>query len=400
MGFAVRLLHNVDLRQMREAIESFRKELRPGVVGLFYFAGHGLQVKGENYLVPIGARIAREQDVEFETVPVGRILGALEDAANEVNIVILDACRTNPFARHVRSFQRGLAATQAVTGSLIAYATAPGAVAADGAGRNGVYTTHLLHNMRLPGVPIEQVFKNVRIGVSRETHGQQIPWETSSLTGDFEFTRQEGPQVAMGDGAPPPATPQTSRQSSGSGSAPTTVTVELSSPTPGVTFQPRQRFPAIPGQKVKIAAAKQGYITAEKSLIVADHDMSEVLGPLQRHAELDQGEVERQQRQAEETERQSREAEQAKQAEQRQREQMLVAQGMKFIVKQEMLCITTQGSIVMGTTTLTGASSLSCEDAKRSLRAADEKRNACLPRWPDAKEGEKHWIGTASCPTP
>jgi hypothetical protein len=372
MGFAVRLLHNVDLRQMREAIESFRKELRPGVVGLFYFAGHGLQVKGENYLVPIGARIAREQDVEFETVAVGRILGALEDAANEVNIVILDACRTNPFARHVRSFQRGLAATQAVTGSLIAYATAPGAVAADGAGRNGVYTTHLLHNMRLPGVPIEQVFKNVRISVSRETHGQQIPWETSSLTGDFVFTRaadkpvQEGPQVAMGDGAPPPATPQTSRQSSGSGSAPTAV-----------TFQHQQRFQPLPGQKVKIAASE--------------------IGPLQRQAESDQRAVEPQQRQAEETERQRREVEQA---EQRQREQMLVAQGMKFIVKQEMLCITTQDSIVMGTTTLTGASSLSCEDAKRSLRAADEKRNACLPRWPDAKEGEKHWIGTASCPAP
>jgi uncharacterized caspase-like protein len=159
MGFVVMLLRDADLRHMRDAIEAFRRQLRPGVVGLFYFAGHGLQVKGENYLVPTGARIVREQDVEFETVPVGRILGAMEDAANDVNIVILDACRNNPFARSFRSAQRGLAVTQGITGSLIAYATAPGSVAADGTGRNGVYTTHLLHNMRLLEVPIEQVFK-------------------------------------------------------------------------------------------------------------------------------------------------------------------------------------------------------------------------------------------------
>lgn len=143
MGFAVTLLRDVDLRRMRAAIEIFRKELRPGVVGLFYFAGHGLQVKGENYLVPIGARIAREQDVEYETVQVGRILGAMEDAENGVNVIILDACRNNPFTRSFRSSQGGLAVTQAITGSLVAYATAPGSVAADGSGRNGVYTSHL-----------------------------------------------------------------------------------------------------------------------------------------------------------------------------------------------------------------------------------------------------------------
>jgi formylglycine-generating enzyme required for sulfatase activity len=137
--------------------------------------------------VPIGARIAREQDVEFETVDVRRILGAMEDAANGVNVIILDACRNNPFTRSFRSSQRGLAVTQAITGSLIAYATAPGSVAADGSGRNGVYTSHLLQNMRIPGVPIEQVFKNVRIGVMKETGGKQTPWESSSLTGNVTF---------------------------------------------------------------------------------------------------------------------------------------------------------------------------------------------------------------------
>ena len=182
MGFAVTPLLNADLRRMRDAIETFSKQLRPGVVGLFYFAGHELQVKGENYLVPIGARIARDQDVEFEAVHVGRVLGAMEAAENGVNIIILDACRNNPFARSVRSYQPGLAVAQAITGSLIAYATAPGSVAADGAGRNGVYTSHLLQNMRIPGVPIEQVFKNVRIGVMKETRNKQTPWESSSLT--------------------------------------------------------------------------------------------------------------------------------------------------------------------------------------------------------------------------
>jgi len=498
MGFAVTLLRDADLRRMRDAIETFRRQLRPGVVGLFYFAGHGLQVKGENYLVPIGARIAREQDVEFETMHVGRILGAMEDAANDVNVIILDACRNNPFARSFRAFQRGLAVTQAITGSLIAYATAPGSVAADGSGRNGVYTSHLLRTMRMPNVPIEQVFKNVRISVMQETNNKQTPWETSSLTGHFMFTsaaekpapgpisqlppmtgqavplgalpsltnlqaqveaqrqqvqaerqlleeerrrreeyqklqteqerlRQErerlqgggapkGPQVAVGGNPPPPATPQTLRHSIGRESAPTAVTVELSSPTPEVTFQPQQRFQEIPGKKVKITASKKGYVTAEKTIIVADHDMSEVLGPLQRQAELEQGEREGRKRQAEETERRRREAEQAdkehqrqaeeterqrreaEQAEQRKRENILVAQGMKFIVKRQFLCLSTQDSLVVGTVTLTGASSLSCEDARRTLIAEDEKKNDCAS--PYQKEGQKQWIGTGSCPAP
>jgi formylglycine-generating enzyme required for sulfatase activity len=199
MGFAVTLLRDADLRRMRAAIEIFRKELRPRVVGLFYFAGHGLQVKGENYLVPIGARIAREQDVEYETVQVGRILGAMEDAENGVNVIILDACRNNPFTRSFRSSQGGLAVTQAITGSLVAYATAPGSVAADGSGRNGVYTSHLLQNMRIPGVPIEQVFKNVRIGVMKETGNKQIPWETSSLTGNVIFRSTAENLTSLGE---------------------------------------------------------------------------------------------------------------------------------------------------------------------------------------------------------
>jgi hypothetical protein len=144
--------------------------------------------------------------------------------------------------------------------------------------------------------------------------------ESQKLQAEQEQLRQEqeklqgsgspkGPQVAVGVSPPPPATSKTLRNSTDIESAPATVTVELSSPTPGVTFHPKQRFQEIPGKKVKIAASKKGYVTAEKTIIVADHNMSEVLGPLQRQAELEQGEIERRKRQAEETEQRRREAE-------------------------------------------------------------------------------------------
>ena len=138
LGFAVTLLRDADLRTMQEAIETFLRQLRQGGVGLFYFAGHGMQVNGENYLIPLRARINREQDTPYEAVPVGRILGGMEDANNQINILILDACRENPYARQWRAGQRGLAVTQGARGSLIAFATAPGSVASDGSGRNGL----------------------------------------------------------------------------------------------------------------------------------------------------------------------------------------------------------------------------------------------------------------------
>src|SRR5262245_43063812 len=190
LGFEVTLLRDAARRPMVEAIDLFSRQLRQGGVGLFYFAGHGLQVSGENYLIPVDARIGREQDVPYEAVPVGRILGGLEDADNQLNILILDACRDNPFARQWRSSQRGLAVMQAARGSLIAYATAPGAVASDGDGRNGLYTAYLLQHMTTPGLSVEHFFKKVREGVVKATKGRQTPWESSSLIGDFSFAPQ------------------------------------------------------------------------------------------------------------------------------------------------------------------------------------------------------------------
>ena len=140
LGFSVQLKINADQRSMEDSIRTFGKELRSGGIGLFYYAGHGLQVDGRNYLIPIGADVESEADVKYEAVDAGRVLAQMEDAENSMNIIILDACRNNPFARSFRSSQKGLAKMDAPVGSILAYSTAPGSVAADGSGRNGLYT--------------------------------------------------------------------------------------------------------------------------------------------------------------------------------------------------------------------------------------------------------------------
>lgn len=203
LGFSVTLKVDVGLKDMEEAVRQFGLDLRQGGVGLFYFAGHGLQVGGSNYLVPADAKIQTESDVRFECVDAGRVLGKMEDAGNALNIVILDACRNNPFSRGFRSAERGLAEMRAPTGSLIAYATAPGSVASDGTGENGIYTKHLLQTMRTPGLPITDVFMRVRMGVVAETGKKQVPWESSSLTGYF-YLSGEG---QAGQPPPPAASP-------------------------------------------------------------------------------------------------------------------------------------------------------------------------------------------------
>jgi hypothetical protein len=178
---------NLTQKEMKEAIQAFGERIRNGGVGLFYFAGHGVQVKGENYLIPVDAIITKEEEIEYESVNVGFVLAQMVNAQNRLNILILDACRNNPFPRKFRSETRGLAYMAAPSGSLIAYATAPGSVASDGAGKNGLYTQELISSIRAPGLKIEDVFKLVRVAVQNKSGGQQIPWEASSLTGDFYF---------------------------------------------------------------------------------------------------------------------------------------------------------------------------------------------------------------------
>ena len=187
VGFEVILRTNVGRSQMRAAVREFGESLRRKEVGVFYFAGHGIESRGKNFLIPLSANVNAEYELEDEAVDANSILRAMEDAGNPTNIMILDACRDNPFARGWRSASRGLAQMNAPVGSFIAFATAPGSVAADGTGRNGVFTKHLLTSLRQQDLDIDRVFTRVTAGVAQETAKKQVPWKSSSLTGAFSF---------------------------------------------------------------------------------------------------------------------------------------------------------------------------------------------------------------------
>ena len=202
-GFKVMLKENVGRAEMQVAMREFGDALEKGGVGLFYFAGHGVQVKGRNFLIPVDANIQREDEVAYNSVDAGQVLDKMEAANNRLNIVILDACRNNPFARSLRSGAAGLAQMEAPVGTFIAFATAPGSVASDGQGKNGLYTQHLLRAMLRPGLKIEDVFKEVRAGVRRDSGGRQVPWENTSLEGDFVFVAKPAAPPAAAAAAGP-----------------------------------------------------------------------------------------------------------------------------------------------------------------------------------------------------
>lgn len=162
-------------------------------MGLVFYAGHGIQVKGRNSLIPVDAEIGSEASVRNEAVDVEQIMEQMESAKTGLNIVILDACRNNPFERRFRGDAGGrLASMDAPKGTLIAYATGPGKVASDGNDGNGLYTSEILKVIEEPGLRIEDVFKRVRLNVAKETNDYQLPWETSSLVGDFYFNPLRG----------------------------------------------------------------------------------------------------------------------------------------------------------------------------------------------------------------
>lgn len=187
-GFQVQVLVDASLPQMEAALRTFGQKLRAGGVGLFFYAGHGMQVKGSNYLIPVGADIADEDEVRFKALDANAVLAKMESAGNGLNLLVLDACRNNPFGRGWRrGGAEGLAQMDAPTGTYIAFATAPGRTASDGMGSNGLYTQHLLESLQQPGLKVEEVFKRVRVGVRRASKDQQVPWDSSSLTGEFYF---------------------------------------------------------------------------------------------------------------------------------------------------------------------------------------------------------------------
>jgi len=206
LRFRVTRLENASQEQMYEAIRAFGDQLRGGGVGLFYYSGHALQVRGRNYLLPARAMIQREDEILYRTVDTGLILDKMESARNRVNVMILDACRNSPFGREFRTVSPGLAVVDAPYNTLIAFATAPGAVASDGSGRNGLYTQHLLQSLADRGLDLEDVFKKVRSGVRQESAGRQVPWESTSLEVDFFFDPLPHQTVAATPAAPDPLT--------------------------------------------------------------------------------------------------------------------------------------------------------------------------------------------------
>ena len=187
VGFDVIEVHDQNRDGMLQAVRQFKKKLSRGGAGMFYYAGHGVNLKGKNFLIPVNSNILDQDDVVYNAVDVGLVLDAMDEAGNSLNIVVLDACRNNPFPSKTRAATRGLVRLDAPTGMLIAYATAEGEVAEDGDGINGTYTKYLLEEMMVPNLPVEMVFKNVRKAVKKATNNQQVPMEESSLDGHFSF---------------------------------------------------------------------------------------------------------------------------------------------------------------------------------------------------------------------
>ena len=226
LGFTVILTTDAERREMGRAINQFGKQLKAqGGVGVFYYAGHGVQIDNHNYLIPVDTSMSEEDEVPYESIDVGSVLAKMEAAGNSLNLIILDACRNNPFPSRNRSATRGLARVEAPIGSLVVYATAPGAVAADGEGRNGVFTGALLEQLQTDGLSLTQMIRRTRAAVVKATDGLQVPWETSSLLREYylsnpspsDSSTQGEPRYSDGNGntGEVPATKQSVEQKTG-----------------------------------------------------------------------------------------------------------------------------------------------------------------------------------------
>jgi len=196
-GFDTTVLTNATQEEMQRAIQKFGEKLNKDTVGLFYYSGHGVQYNGENYLVPISAmrQVSVPEHLQYKAVNTGYILNVMKHSGSRLNMVFLDACRNNPFRSFTRSMKKGLARVPSAEGVLISYATAPGRVALDGAGRNSPYTTEFLNLVETPNLPIELLLKEVRTNVRKSTNGQQSPWYEASIEGDFYFSTKTISQV-------------------------------------------------------------------------------------------------------------------------------------------------------------------------------------------------------------
>jgi hypothetical protein len=195
-GFAVTALKNGTHKEMDEALRDFRGQLHDQNVGLFFFAGHGVQVEGENYLMGVDAGIGSDLDAKHSSLALNKVIGTMKAAGVVTSFIILDACRNNPWEqRWRRAAPEGLAPVYAPKGTLIAYSTSPGEIAGDGLGRNGAYTEALLQHIDTPEVAVETMFKRVRNSLAAITSQRQTSWEHTSLSGEFYFKLSIAGQV-------------------------------------------------------------------------------------------------------------------------------------------------------------------------------------------------------------
>jgi hypothetical protein len=189
LGFDVIFLKNASYESMETGIKKFKKKLGNDVIGLFYFSGHGVQYEGMNYMIPADISEPTISKIKYRSIPIEYVLSNMEEAKNQVNIIILDASRNNPFKNGTRAVRKGLAQITAPSGSLIAYATSPGEVAEDGVGRNSPYTKYLKNFILEPDLLIERVFQKVGIAVRKETKNRQNPWVSTSLNYNIYLAR-------------------------------------------------------------------------------------------------------------------------------------------------------------------------------------------------------------------
>jgi hypothetical protein len=206
-GFEVLAASDLSQDQLRQKVSEFASQMAsrgPDTVALVFYAGHGLQIDGENYLVPVDIDVKREADIPIQAVRLNDILNTLNSVPSKMRILMLDACRNNPFPEINKTAGHGLAIVDAKTGApgtFVSFSTSPGAEAEDGNGNDSPYTTALLTAAKAPGIPIEETFKRVRLQVNRATEGRQTPWDSSSLTDDFSFIAgptASGPNAASG----------------------------------------------------------------------------------------------------------------------------------------------------------------------------------------------------------
>lgn len=187
LGFIVTKVVNADRVKFQQAVEQFGKQIIGKQAAAFYYAGHGLQVAGENYLLPLGEVLNNEAEVPYKAINAGLVLAQMEAAKCPINLVVLDACRDNPLARFGRSTVKGLAQVHGPAGSVIVYATAPGQIASDGGDRNGIFTGAFLKHLATPGQDIDLFLRVVSGEVQQASGGRQIPWRSSNLTQGFTF---------------------------------------------------------------------------------------------------------------------------------------------------------------------------------------------------------------------